>query len=176
MLLNRIPCLDKGYVAQLDSTCKSEKLNDISRELFQKDDSKFLRELSSLTVVVKCPLFVQLNLSTFNFKIINVPVTEVEAYVPNVGEIGGPDLHANTEIAKLIAHNTAALMINPKAFESDGCDRFVSQMLMPISTYTTVIVQGSYNEWRRFCEQPRLPVAIKAYVRGITQIMNAEWK
>jgi hypothetical protein len=177
MLLNPIPCLDKGYVAQLDSSCISSKLNDIAMEFFKKDDSKFLRSLSSLTVVIKCPLFVQLNLSTHDFHIITVPVVdEVEAYCPNVGEVGSPDLGTNKDIADNIKATTDALLINPKAYQVDGCDRFISQVLTPVSTYTTLIVHGSYNEWRKFCEQPRLPTAIKAYVKAITQLMNTEWR
>jgi hypothetical protein len=176
MLLNRIPCLDKGYVALLDASCSTAKLNDVAREFFKKDDSKFLRELGSLTLAIKCPLFVQLHLSTFNVKIITVPVIEVEAYIPNEGEVGGPNAIDNRDMVSNMKATTDALLINPRAFQEDGCDRFVSQILTPISTYTTIIVQGSFSEWKRFCEQQRLPEPVKAYVKAVTQIANVEWR
>jgi hypothetical protein len=176
MLLNRIPVLDHGYVALIDSSCDFNKLNEVSIEFFKKDDSRFLRELGSLTLVVKCPLFVQLHLSTYNLKIIAAPVEDIEAFCPNVGEIGGSDLHTNREISENMKATTDALLINPTAYQKDGCDRFVSQVLTPISTYTTLIVQGSYNEWKKFCEQPKLPAPVKAYVKAVTQIANVEWK
>lgn len=175
--MNKIPTLDKGYVALIEATCCTTKLNDVAREFFNKEDSKFLRELGSLTLVIKCPLFVQLHLSTFDLKIIPVPSPEkLEAYVPNVGEIQAPSLVDSNDMVQNMTATTDALLINPIAYQKDGCDRFISQVLTPVSTYTTVIVQGSYNEWKRFCEQQRLPAPIKAYVKAITQIANAEWR
>lgn len=176
MLINKLPCLDKGYVAYLDSSGNSNKLKDIALEFFKKTDGKFLMDLSTLTVVIKCPLFVQLNLSNFDLKILSVPVTDVEAYVPNVGEIGSTNHETNKIIADNIHMTTEALLINPKAYQFDGCDRFVSQVMTPISAYTTLIVHGSYNEWRRFCDQNGMPAATSAYANAIKQILNMEWK
>jgi hypothetical protein len=175
MLLNKIPCLDKGYVSLLDASCTSDKLIDIAKEFFGKDDSKFLRELGSITMLIKCPLFVQLHLSTYNFNIINVPVEEVDAYVPNVGEIGGSSVSDNKDISDNMKATTDALLINPIAYQKDGCDRFVSQVLTPISTYTTIIVQGNYTEWKKMCEQPKLPAPMKTYIKAVIQIANVEW-
>jgi hypothetical protein len=176
MLLAKIPCLDKGYVALINSSCSQDTLNDVVREFYNKDDSLFLRELSTLTLAIKCPLFVQLNLSTYNLKILSTPVNDVEAYCPNEGEIGAPDLRVSREIAANMKMTTDALLINPKAFQQDGCDRFMSQVMTPINTYTTLIVHGSYNEWKRFCAQQKMPVPSKSYIKAVTQIMNAEWR
>lgn len=176
MLLNRIPCLDKGYVAFIESSGATPTLNEIALEFFKKEDSKFLREVGTLTVAIKCPLFVQLHLSTFALKVITIPVEEVEAYCPDVGEIGGSDFHTNRDIAENMKATTDALLINPAAYQKDGCNRFISQILTPISTYTTLIVHGPYNEWKRLCEQPKVPTPIKAYIKAITQIANVEWR
>jgi len=176
MLLNKIPCLDKGYVAQIASSCPSERLNNVAMEFFKRDDSQFLREISTLTLVIKCPLFVQLNLSTHDFKIISTPVVDLETYNPNLGEVGASDLETSRNIAANIKMTSDALLINPKAYQEDGCDRFLSQILTPINTYTTLIVHGSYNEWKRFCNQQRVPSPTKSYIKAITQIMNAEWR
>lgn len=176
MLINRLPCLDKGYVAYLDSSCNSTKLNSVALSLFKKSDSRFLYDISTLTLVMKCPLFVQLNISTFAFKVISVPSTEVEAYCPNVGEVSCSDHNTAKAIADDIERTTAALLINPKAYQADGCDRFTSQVLTPISTYTTLIVHGSYNEWKRFSSQNGMPNGIVHYADAVQQIMAMEWK
>ena len=176
MLLNKLPCLDKGFVAYLDSSCNSTKLKDVAIELFKKTDGKFLYEISTLTLVIKCPLFVQLNLSQFNLKIITAPTSEIEAYCPSVGEIQSPDHSMNKVISDDIERTTEALLINPKAYQADGCNRFISQVLTPISVYTTLVVCGSYNEWKRFSTQSNTPVAIVPYSNAVQQILTMEWK
>jgi hypothetical protein len=177
MLLNKIPCLDFGYVALIEASCNYVKLGDIAREFFGKDDSKFLRELGSLTLVFRCPLFVQMHISTYNLKIVTVPGSDkLEAYVPNVGEIGAPNITDSNDMMNSIKATTDALLINSLAYQKDGCDRFTSQVLTPVSTYTTIIVQGPYNEWKKFCERQGLPAPIKAYVKAVTQIANVEWR
>jgi hypothetical protein len=97
-------------------------------------------------------------------------------YLPNVGEIGSPDSQTNKEISESITATSNALMHNPKAYQEDGANRFISQVLTPINTYTTILVSGSYNDWKRFCNQQGVPMPIKAYIKVITQIMNAEWR
>ena len=176
MLLNKLPVLDKGYVAYLDSSSNIKLLNDVALEFFKKTDGKFLTELSTLTIVIKCPLFVQCNLSLFNMKILATPADEAEAYIPNVGEIGTPEHDTNKLIADDMMRTTEALLINPKAYQHDGANRFISQVLMPVSTYTTLIVHGSYNDWRAFCNQNNLPNPIKGYVDAVNQIMKMEWR
>lgn len=176
MLLNKIPCLDKGHVALISSSCDSQRLNEVAMEYFKRSDSSFLRELSTMTLVIKCPLFVQLNLSKYGFKIVSAPVTEGETYCPNVGEIGSPDLDTNRNIAANIKMSAEALLLNPQAYQDDGCDRFISQVLTPINLYTTLIVHGSYNDWKKFCNQPKVPAPMKSYIKAVSQIMDAEWK
>jgi hypothetical protein len=177
MLLNKVPCLDRGYVALLEASCSTSKLLDISKEFFKKEETKFLRELGSLTLAIKCPLFVQLHLSTYNLNIITAPAfDEIEAYIPNVGEIGSASPADGRVIMDNMKATTDALLINPAAYQQDGCDRFISQVMTPISTYTTLIVQGPFEEWKKFCEQQRLPGPIKDYVKAITQIANVEWR
>lgn len=150
-------------------------MNDVAMEFFKRDDSKFLREFSTMTLAIKCPLFVQLHLSTFNLNIMKTPVVEQEAYLPNVGEVGALDLETSRNIAANIKATTDALLLNPKAYEQDGCNRFISQVSTPINTYTTLLVHGSYSEWKRFCDQSSAPLPLRSYIKAVTQIMNAEW-
>ena len=178
LLLNQIPCLDKGFVAKFDSSCSSAKLKDLAVEYFKQLDGRFLApDNSTLTLLVKCPLFVQLNFSTFGLRVTNLPNTgPIEAYLPNVGEVGSSKLGASQDIADDIARTSAALRMNPKAYQADGCNRFISQLLTPINTYTTILVHGAYNDWCRFASQSSAPGPIAAYIDAVTQIMKAEWQ
>ena len=180
MLLNRIPVLDKGYVALIDSCNTTQKLRDMGEEFFGGTYPTSLEELGFMTVVIKCPLFIQLNLSKCNLKVINVENSsrDIEAYKPNPGEIGAPERSTTESISDDISRTTDALLINPQAYTADGCERFVSQILTPINVYTTLIVSGSYNEWCKFIYQgkPYPPKPIEAYTMALQQIITTEWK
>ena len=177
MLLNKIPVLDKGFVALIDSCNTTAKLRDMGQEFFNGNYPVSLEELGSMTVVMKCPLFIQLSLSKFNLKVINANNSnKLEAYIPNAGEIGTPERLDAEVIVDDISRTTDALLINPKAYQADGCDRFISQLSTPINVYTTLIIQGSYGEWCKFSHQAKLPGPIEAYAAAIRQIIEGEWK
>jgi hypothetical protein len=181
MLLNKIPILDSGYVALIDSHMTTQKLRDVGQEFFGGECPVALEEFGTMTVAIKCPLFVQLYLSKFMFRIINGDnnVTTVAAYRPNVGELGCPERLDAEAIADDISRTTDALLINPKAYQKDGCDKFISQIISPINVYTHLIVQGSYSEWRKFTctdDSGRIPQPIRVYLLGIKQILETEWK
>lgn len=178
LLLNRLPVLDKGFVARIDSSGDITKLNEIAVEYFKKLDGKFLaQDLSSLTLLIKCPLFVQLNLSLFSLNIVSLPSTgELEAYIPNVGELACSTLALSNNIQKDITNTTAALLLNSKAYKADGCERFLSQILTPISTYTTLLVNGVYNDWCRFTQQKGAPTCIASYMDAVGQLLRTEWR
>jgi hypothetical protein len=149
----------------------------MSLEFFRSKDTTPLRDIANMTLIIKCPLFVQLNLSKFNLKVITAPqLGEPEAYAPNAGEIGGEDRSTNELIADDILRTSEALMINPKAYQTDGCDRFMSQILYPISTYTTLIVQGTHAEWVKFCIQSNPPTPVQSYQTAVKQIIEMEWR
>jgi hypothetical protein len=177
VLLNKIPVLDKGYVAYVDSSGGSRLLTDLSLEFFRSTDWSSVASVASLTLAVKCPLFVQLNLSKFNLSVITATHQDaLQVYCPNVGEIGSPEHDTNAIIADDISRTSEALLINPTAYQQDGCDKFISQVLMPVGTYTTLIVCGSYNEWSRFCEQNNAPTPVAAYINAVKQVMKTEWQ
>jgi len=181
MLLSRIPVLDKGYAALISSCNTTQTLRDLEQEFFAGKNTQALRELGVMTVVLKCPLFVQLNLSKFSFRIINVGdnsgSNEVDAFTPNVAQVGAKDRGTSSDIADDISRTTAALLINPRAYQSDGANHFISQILTPINVYTTIIVHGSLKEWIAFAyEQKNVPGPIYAYTMALQQIIDAEWK
>jgi hypothetical protein len=170
MLLNKIPVLDKGYVALIDSCNTTQKLRDIGTEFYSGEYPVELEEIGYLTLVIKCPLFFQLYLSKFNLSIIdaNNPNQEHEAYIPNPGEIGCRERLDSEAISD---------DINPLAYQADGADRFISQVITPINVYTTLIVSGKYNDWCKLLNvRKNGPKPILEYIKAIEQIITAEWK
>jgi hypothetical protein len=180
VLLNKIPVLDKGYVALLDSCNTTSKLREIGTEFFGGEYPTSLESLGSMTLAIKCPLFFQLTLSKFNFKIIGAQdgptQRDVETFRPNAGEVAASDVVTSEAIADDISRTADALIINPKAYQADGCERFVSQVNTPLSVYTTLIVSGSYSEWCELAYQYKLPSVLEQYTIAIGQIITAEWK
>ena len=175
MLLSKIPCLDKGYVALLESSGTTKLLREIGEEFYGGTYPTSLEEIGTLTVAIKCPLFVQLYLSKFNLKVINVDSTAIEYFRPNAGEVAACDIHTSEIIADDIARTADALIINPKAYQADGCERFMSQVNTPISVYTTLIVSGSYGEWCKMAFAVGVPKPIKTYTEACKQIIESEW-
>lgn len=176
MLLSKIPVLDKGYVAVIDSCNTTSKLREIGAEFFGGEYPTSLEELGSMTVAIKCPLFFQLYLSKFNLKVINADSGHIEYFRPNAGEVAASDVVTSEAIADDLARTADALIINPKAYQADGCERFISQVNTPISIYTTLIVSGHYSEWCKIITPAILPGPIKAYTTAIEQILTSEWK
>lgn len=176
MLLNKIPVLDKGYVALIDSCNTTSKLRDMGSEFFGGEYPISLEKLGSMTVAIKCPLFVQLYLSRFNLKIINTDNNLLEAYIPNAAEIGCIDRQDGETISDDINRTTEALLINPRAYQADGADRFMSQVITPINVYTTIIVQGSYEEWCSVISTQKIPTPIQSYTKILKQVLEGEWK
>jgi hypothetical protein len=177
MLLSKIPVLDKGFVALIDSCNTTAKLREMGQEFFGGEYPTSLEELGSMTVAMKCPLFVQLSLSKFNLRVINANNSEyIDSYVPDPTEIKANDRLTSEAISDDILRTTDALLINPKAYQADGCDRYISQIVTPINVYTTLIVHGSYSEWCKYAYQERFPGPIKAYTIALQQIIDAEWK
>jgi len=176
MLLNKIPVLDKGYVAHISTHNGGDVLYNISFDILKTDLNSSLYNIASLTVMIKCPLFVQLNISKFGLSIVDVPVDLIEAYTPDLTDVGGTDHEVAKEIAEDIHRTQEALLINPLAYQKDGCNRFISQVISPISVYNEIIVSGSLSSWLKFARQKNLPKPVQAYCNSVKDIISNEWK
>lgn len=171
-----VPVLDKGYVKQLGKSMDGLTLQGLVMNFNQGVfDPKYM-DIPSLVLEIKCPLFVQLFL--MDNRIVTVTKLaegEVEAYIPTINEIGIGDLETRENIRSNLAAVTEALLLNPKAYQMDGCNRFTSQVTSPISIYTTVIAHAPLSAWVRLIEQKRLPPPIEAYRAAIHDMIHAEW-
>lgn len=172
-MFNKIPVLDKGFVALLGSSPSDEFI----RAVMYDNEATFLR-MATASLIVKCPLFVQLHLGRFDLNLTCIVSKEApaEAYVPTEAEVQAKDLETSQMIAADISNTTAALLINPSAYQFEGCDQFVSQVISPISVYNELVVNGTLKQWIDFTTQTqKLPEAIEAYRKVVEDILIAEW-
>ena len=174
MLLNKLPVLDKGYVALISSSNNGEVLKNIQG--LANIPLPELASISSLTLAIKAPLFVQLYLSKFRLNIWNILQENIEAFIPDVTDVDCTDHALGTIMADDIARTTAALLLNPKSYQKDGCDHFIAQVITPISVYNELIVHGSLEQWVRFSETENLPKPIQQYATVVKDIIRNEWK
>ena len=176
MLLSKINVLDHGYVGLLDTTLGQTNLKNVSDNYFKTLINRELFKVASATFIVKLPLFVQVFLSQFDFKIIPLPSdNELESYVPDVSEIDTGVAEDDRRIADYIKQTTDALSMNSKGFQMEGCDRFTSQTLTPISKYNEVIVHGNLQAWMELLKRKKLPKQIELYREAIEELMKTEW-
>jgi len=176
MLLNENKVLDKGWVAPLCFNGNGRLLQDLQNHYFKANVNIKLLNISSATLVVKCPLFVQLNLSQYGFDIISTPSDGVEAYTPDLSMVDGETVEDREKVVDYIKKTTEALMLNKKGMEMDGTDKFTAQLLMPITVYNQVIVHGSLADWLVYLKQSKLPKELEAYRCQIQEVLKIEWK
>lgn len=176
MLLNKINLLDKGFVAPLCFSGGSRLLQDLQDHYFKTKTNLKLLDIASAALVIKCPLFVQLNLSQYGLSIIITPSDDVEAYIPDVGSIDGESLEDRTEIANYIKMTTEALLLNHKGITMDGGSRFTAQLLTPITVYNELVVAGKLANWLSFIKQKQLPKELEVYRKAVEEVLRVEWK
>ncbi len=176
-LLNEIPALDKGFVAGLSFNLTDKDLEYVWIDHLAGQFTPKLLDIASATLVIKCPLFIQLWLGGNDLTILSSKqVSELEAYMPVQTDIGTGDLQLDAEIAEDIRSTTDALLINPKAYVHDGCEKFISQITTPISVYNQLVVSGSLSTWLDLLAAKNLPKLIEAYRNAIREVLVAEWK
>lgn len=176
MLLNKNEVLDKGFVAPLCFSGGGRLLQDIQDHYFKANINMKLLNISTATLVIKCPLFVQLNLSQYGLDIISTPSDGVEAYTPDVSMVDGETLEDRERVVEYIEKTTDALLINKEGMAMDGVDKFTSQLLMPITIYNELIVHGSLGDWLVYLKQKKLPKELEAYRCQILEVLKTEWK
>lgn len=176
MLLNKENVLDKGFVAPLEFSGGGRLLQDLQDEYFKTKTNTKLLKVASATLIIKCPLFVQLNLSQFGFDIIATPSDSIEAYIPDVSIVEGDSLEDKQEISKYIKATTEALLLNQKAMVMDGSSDFTAQLLTPISVYNEIIVCGKLENWIRYLKQKSLPKEMELYRSQVESTLESEWK
>jgi hypothetical protein len=174
--LNQRPVLDKGWVALHSASLNHEDFSHILKSHFRGVIDSRILDMTYAMLSIRCPLFVQLTFSEHGLSYsADRSSSVVEAYIPNVAEVNAPDLETSTLIQKDIEQTTEALILNPKAYQSDNCDIFISQVISPINIYNTLIVHGTLTQWMRYIEQRSLPRPVEAYRKAIEECLQGEW-
>ncbi len=176
MLLNENKVLDKGFVAPLNFSGGGRLLQDIQDHYFKTKVNTKLLNISSATLVIKCPLFVQLNLSQYGFDIISTPSDDVEAYTPDLSMVSGETVEDRQRIVDYIEKTTEALILNKDGMIMEGTNEFTAQLLMPITVYNELIVHGSLANWLTYLKQNKLPKELEAYRCQVQNLLSSEWK
>lgn len=176
-VLNEIPVLDKGYVAVHSCSPSGNELQALSLDFFRKQHSSGLDRIVHINLQIKCPLFVQLSFSALGFICIakRHGDGDIEAFIPTIAEVNAQSLGASREIQEDIERTTHALLINPKAYQADHCDSFISQVISPVSVYNTLIISGSLEQWNAYINQVGLPAPIESYRKAIQNAIQAEY-
>lgn len=175
-MLNEIPALDKGYVALLSCSMSGSSFLSLKKDFFRdKLDSRLL-DIPVIHLKIKCPLFVQLTFAEYSLKYITSRTQgRPEAYIPTVADVKAVDLEASEAISQDIESTTNALLINPRAYQMEGCDLFISQVISPISVYNVIVVSGTLSQWLSYISQTNLPAPIEAYRARIEEAVMSEF-
>jgi len=176
MLLNKTPVLDLGFVAPLEFSGGGRLLQDLQNSYFKTKTNIKLLKVANATLIIKCPLFVQLNIVQYGLDVVSTPSDNIEAYIPDVSMVEGDSLKDREEISKYIKMTTEALLLNQKAMTMDGSSNFTAQLLTPVSVYNEIIVTGRLEKWVNYLNQKNLPKEINLYQKAISGILESEWR
>ena len=175
--MNEIPVLDKGYVGLYSCSPLGQGLDFLSQEFMRGIKHKKFTDMTSVTLKIKCPLFVQLAFAEYGLTYISQRGAEdVEAFVPTVADIQAQTLEASEAIQADIEQTTNALLLNPKAYQYEQCDHFISQVISPISVYNVLVVTGSLTNWKHFISVNGFPAPVEAYRKAISEAVSAEYQ
>lgn len=175
-MLNKLPVLDKGWVALYSTSLTKNDFTQILKSHFRGVIDNRILDMTNIMLSIRCPLFVQLTFPEHGLSFSTEKNSDKpEAYIPNISEINSSSLEVSKLIQEDIENTTEALLINPQAYQKDNCDLFISQVVSPISIYNTVIVYGSLTSWMRYIEQRSLPKPIDTYRKAIEECLHGEW-
>lgn len=175
MTLNKIPVLDKGFISLFSTSMDEKYVREAKRILYRNRQTGEFGHKIRVHVLIKSPVFVQLSLGGSGISYDNAQAGIPEAYVPTVNDVRAKDLETSEIIAKDIEQTTEALLLNPKSYQMDACDVFVSQVITPISVYNTYLASANLSAWIEYINRKDLPGPIDQYREAIENVLRAEW-
>src|SRR5690606_34220247 len=126
-MLNKIPTLDKGYVALFSTSLSDKEIVEIRNTIFRGRPDQTLVSLPKLHLMIKSPVFVQLALLNQRITCIIQKGVVPEAYIHSVNEVGARDLETAEHIQQDIKQTIEALLLIPNSYQMDACDMFVAK-------------------------------------------------
>lgn len=180
MVFNKLPVLDKGFVAFVASGMDDKTLAKLFQHYNKGNINPEFIRMATVTLVFKCPLFVNMFLYRFGLNIVGVEPAdsnkEIEFFTPDEGQIRTTEGMDATEIRKHMEYMTGVLKVTQAGYVKDGCDHFVSQVNLPISVYNEVVVSGTLDQWIRFFRSKNLPSPIESYRQTSYNIVKADFR
>jgi hypothetical protein len=171
--LDKIPTNIDGHCKILAFSPTQEQFNQILVGHYRSKICKQNLDLFKITIEMKCPIMVRLNLGRLQFYSSYYNNYE-ECHVPQISAIHGKDLETNKEMQEHMAFTIESLQMSRNAYELDGCNTFTSKLIMPLSTYTLGVVTGNLFEWLDFCYNKGAPHLIAQYQQTCLKIIKAE--
>jgi len=172
--MNKLPVLDKGYVALFSNSMGREQFLSVQTGYFRGMVHRRILSMPMIHMEIKCPLFVQLYL-TESLNAVARRSSAPEAFIPAINDVAAGNLETSEVISKDIEQTTKALLLNPKSYQMDGCDIFISQVISPISVYNTLMVNGTLDQWILAVKGKSLPAPIEQYRKAIEDVLLAEY-
>ena len=172
--MSNIPILNKGYVRLISSSIDNKELLNICGRVYRGKQAASLLDIPYLHIELKIPLMGVLALASHNIKITQVPDKIAEFYIPSIGDIGGKDSDTAHQIINSIKTTTEALALNAKAYQMDGCPTMISQSIVPVGIYTTLIAHASLKDWINFTTED-YPSPISEISNTILNILESNW-
>jgi hypothetical protein len=174
--MNKLPILDKGYVALFSRSMSNNEFIDARTRLFKGRNDIRLIDCVQVHVSAYTPLFIKLSLIPSNITCFDYPSRrEPDAYIPTVAEINSSkSLEHNERISEDIRQTTQALLLNPKAYTMDGCDSYVAQTITPISVYSEYLATASLSTWISYINRDYNSL-VKPFAEAVRDILLAEW-
>ena len=173
------PVVDKGYVKLMAATFTHNNLRNLNANFFK--DPKYglhnqLLDIPTVSIEVKSPIFVQLTFGNQGLQtVIKNTASEPEVFTPCLTDIKAESLEASKAILADLKNTSGALLMNPKAYQYEKCDPFISQVNTPIAVYNTYMVSGTLRQWIRYITQVQYPAPIGVYRDAILEIIKAEY-
>lgn len=171
-----IQVLDKGSIELLYVAPDNNKLHSYMWSMYRGLGHPDLLEIAQAAFSIRAPIFVWMSLTscriqTFMSK--NDP--RLEFFCPSEADVKAKNLEASQGISRSMKMNAEGAALNTAAYKMDGCDTYLAQIGLPVSTYATGIATGSLREWLLFTEQENIPMPIEAYKQQVKQFLEPEF-
>ena len=174
--LNKITVLDNGWVALLSASCTGNIIKEIQTYYYDIKPNRAIAAIPHATLVVRCPLFVQLYLANFDLTLRQLKgLKEKQLYVPTEVDIGAPELKDSISIRDHIKQTLEALVVSSEGYKMDGCNASAAQVVLPVSVYSDIMLSGSMAQWIEVLSHKTTTPQINQYKAVICNILLAEW-
>lgn len=171
----KIPTLDKGYVQLWSFAPNSAQIRQLS-SLTRNQNIDQLYEIVYIFLNIKCPYFILIPLVSSGLRAVPFAGRAKDAYVPTVDTVRSGSVELDITISKSIESTIDSLMMNQKAYTSDGCNSFTASLTTPVAAYWEGVVHGSMRDLLRFCAMPGLHPLVAEYQKSTINSICTEYK